>query len=93
MISTWITSSAAKNLENSMQTPIWICADGTEILLSEMSGEHVRNALLYLQLGTGDLGPMLRSGCSGFSNREWTFLMSAELRRRSHAFWTGDVLR
>lgn len=63
-----------------MEMPVWICADGTPVRLSDMTDEHVRRALRYLHLGTGDLGPMLRGGCSGFSNREWLLLMSAELR-------------
>jgi hypothetical protein len=67
----------------SMETPLWICSDSTAVRLSEMSTAHVRNALLYLQAGTGEYGPMLRPGCSGFTNSEWLRLFEAELRRRT----------
>lgn len=66
-----------------MQTPLWIRADGTPIRLSGMSTEHVRNALRYVHLGNGNHGPLLRSGCSGFTNAEWLLLFAAELLRRS----------
>ena len=66
-----------------MQAPFWICADGTPVRLSEMSNEHVRAVLRYLHAGDGDKGPMLRPGCSGFTNGEWLLLLAAELRRRA----------
>jgi hypothetical protein len=48
-----------------------------------MPSDHVRNAANYLRVGTGEYGPMLRPGCSGFTNAEWLQLFSAELARRS----------
>ena len=66
-----------------MQTPFWICADATPVRLNEMSTEHVRAVLRYLHVGAGDKGPMLRPGCSGFTNAEWLRLLEVELRRRS----------
>lgn len=66
-----------------MLAPFWICADGTAIRLAEMSTEHVRAALRYLHAGSGDKGPMLRPGCSGFTNEEWVTLLEVELRRRA----------
>lgn len=66
-----------------MQTPDWECADGTLIPLSAMSTEHIRNVRIYLLDGTGELGPMRRTGCSGFTNPEWLRLLDAELCRRS----------
>jgi hypothetical protein len=69
-----------------MQTPQWICHDGTGVPLSSMSTEHALNVLRYLRRGDGDHGPMLRQGCSGFSNHEWVRLLGAELclRARRH---------
>lgn len=69
-----------------MQTPEWICADGTPVRLSEMSTEHVMNVQRYLRAGTGEYGPMLRPGCSGFTNAEWLVLLEAEVRRRASAY-------
>lgn len=66
-----------------MQTPTWICNDGTSIELGSMSTEHVLNVIQYLRAGIGDRGPMLRRGCSGFANGEWLLLLDAELRRRA----------
>lgn len=65
-----------------METPEWIRADGTLIRLSEMSTEHVMNVQRYLREGTGEFGPMVRPGCSGFTNSEWLLLLGAELLRR-----------
>lgn len=48
-----------------------------------MSTEHIISVQRYLRAGIGEYGPMLRSGCSGFSNSEWLWLLAAELRRRS----------
>jgi hypothetical protein len=48
-----------------------------------MSTDHVRNALRYVHQGDGEHGPMLRLGCSGFTNGEWLRLFEAELRRRT----------
>ena len=39
----------------------------------------------YLQVGTGEYGPMNRPGCAGFTNREWLLLMEAELTRRAQS--------
>ena len=66
-----------------MLTPAWECDDGTTVCLGSMSTPHILNARVYLLTGTGPHGPMLRLGCSGFSNREWIFLFEAELLRRS----------
>lgn len=66
-----------------MRTPVWICADGTTVRLSNMSTEHVRAVLRYLHVGDGDKGPMLRPGFDGFTNSEWMLLLETELRRRS----------
>lgn len=66
-----------------MRTPFWTNAFGTPIRLSEMSSDHIRNAWRYVQRGDGEYGPLLRSGCGGFSNAEWLLLFAAELRRRS----------
>lgn len=66
-----------------MQTPLWICNDGTEIRLSAMTNEHVINVTRYLRAGTGEHGDMLRSGCDGFTNGEWLVLLQAELQRRA----------
>lgn len=65
-----------------MQTPLWVCANGTTIRLSQMSTEHIVNVLRYLHVGDGELGPMARTGCSGFSNGEWVQMLGAELSRR-----------
>jgi len=69
--------------EKDMLTPDWECADGTTVRLGNMSTSHILNARVYLLTGTGPHGPMLRPGCSGFSNREWIWLFEAELLRRS----------
>lgn len=66
-----------------MMTPQWECADGTTVCLAQMSTSHILNARSYLLTGTGPYGPMLRSGCSGFSNSEWIQLFEVELLRRS----------
>jgi hypothetical protein len=66
-----------------MQTPQWIRADGTAIRMSAMQTSHVYNALRYIQQGTGNLGPLTRHGCSGFTNGEWERLFQAELVLRA----------
>jgi hypothetical protein len=66
-----------------MQTPLWIDAYGNPIRLSDMTTEHVRNAWRYVHRGNGKFGPLLRWGCSGFSNSQWLDLFAAELRRRA----------
>jgi hypothetical protein len=66
-----------------MLTPEWECADGTTVRLRLMSTSHILNARQYLLTGTGPYGPMLRPGCSGFSNLEWIRLFEAELLLRS----------
>lgn len=66
-----------------MKTPLWICNDASEIAISQMSDEHIVNVLRYLRDGDGDRGPMVRPGCSGFSNAEWIQLLTSELRRRA----------
>lgn len=66
-----------------MLTPFWECADGTTVYLGSMSTQHILNARVYLLTGSGPHGPMLRQGCSGFSNREWIRLFEAELLLRS----------
>lgn len=65
-----------------MRTPIWICHEGTRIRLSDMSAEHIGNAIRYLETGEGEHGPMLRAECSGFTNSEWIKLLRAELQLR-----------
>lgn len=66
-----------------MLTPAWECHDGSTVCLSSMTTLHILNARVYLLTGNGPHGPMLRPGCSGFSNREWVWLFEAELLRRS----------
>jgi hypothetical protein len=66
-----------------VKTPDWICNDGTAVCLSSMSNSHVLGAWTYLRSGTGPYGPMLRDGCSGFTNVEWLVLFETELLRRS----------
>ena len=66
-----------------MLTPEWVCNDGLPVRLGVMSTPHIVNAMAYLLLGTGPEGPMLRPGCSGYSNREWILLFETELRRRT----------
>jgi hypothetical protein len=66
-----------------MQTPAWICADGEAICLSAMSRAHILNARAYLLTGNGPHGPMLRQGCSGFTNAEWVLLFEVELWKRA----------
>lgn len=66
-----------------MQTPEWVTASGEHIPLANMSDDHVRNVMLYLQVGDGEFGPMVRPGCSGFTNAEWLHLCAAELSRRA----------
>lgn len=70
-----------------MLTPEWECADGTTVRLGAMSTSHIVNAREYLLTGTGPYGPMLRPGCSGFSNCEWIRLFETELLRRARASW------
>jgi hypothetical protein len=67
----------------SLKAPFWVTASGEEIALALMPSDHIRNAANYLRVGTGEYGPMLRPGCSGFTNAEWLHLFSAELARRS----------
>jgi hypothetical protein len=66
-----------------MKTPDWVTACGDEIPLACMTADHIQNAMSYLHAGTGEFGPMVRSGCSGFSNAEWMRLFTAELGRRN----------
>jgi len=66
-----------------MLTPDWECADGTAVSLSRMSSSHIHNARTYLLSGTGPHGPMLRTGCSGFTNSEWVKMFEVELLKRS----------
>src|SRR4051812_4800820 len=66
-----------------MQTPAWVTNDGRAISLSTMTTAHVQNVLAYLHAGDGERGPLLRPGCSGFTNAEWLVLMAAELTRRA----------
>jgi hypothetical protein len=73
-----------------MLTPEWIRADGRAVRLALMTNAHMRNAITYLRAGTGELGPMLRTGCNGFSNHEWIQLFSTELRRRSRFEGSGN---
>lgn len=68
-----------------MLTPDWICADGTAISLGYMSTSHILNARTYLLDGTGPHGPMLRTGCSNFTNAEWIRLFEVEVLRRLRA--------
>lgn len=75
-----------------MLTPKWECADGTTVRLGAMSTSHIVNARDYLLTGTGPYGPMLRPGCSGFSNAEWIQLFEVELLRRSRMPYTRLVL-
>ena len=65
-----------------MRTPEWITARGEHIALQNMTDEHIRNVRGYLAIGDGVHGPMLRQGCSGFSNAEWLRLCACELLRR-----------
>jgi hypothetical protein len=66
-----------------MRTPKWVTSRGEAIPLALMSDTHVRAVMRYLITGVGDRGPMLRTGCSGFSNSEWLLLCASELLRRS----------
>jgi hypothetical protein len=74
-----------------MQTPTWICADGTPVYLSAMSSLHIRNVLSYIERGTGEFGDLSRPGCNGFTNAEWMLLCRAELIRRSRRTKQGDA--
>lgn len=65
-----------------MRTPDWIDAYGRLIQLSAMTSNHIRN-VRYIVRRDGALGPLLRGGCSGFTNHEWVQLMGAELTRRA----------
>ena len=65
-----------------MRTPEWVTARGERIALRNMSAEHIKNVMRYLVIGQGEHGPMLREGCSGFSNSEWLRLCACELLRR-----------
>lgn len=65
-----------------MITPQWVTHTGKLIPLASMSDDHVRNVMRYLVQGDGEFGPMVRTGCSGFSNSEWLLLCAAELKRR-----------
>jgi hypothetical protein len=73
-----------------MQTPLWICHDGTAVRVSVMSAEHILNVIRYLRTGEGEHGPMIRTGCSGFTNGEWLQLLDVELRVRARS---GSVHR
>lgn len=68
-----------------MQTPEWIDGYGRSISLATMSSPHIRNAIAYIQWGNGNLGPLVRTGCSGFTNGEWLLSMATELMRRARA--------
>lgn len=74
-----------------MLTPVWVCANGTSVRLVSMSTAHILNARTYLISGDGPYGPMLRAGCSGFTNREWIRLFETELLRRSRVGEEGSV--
>lgn len=65
-----------------MLTPLWIRANGKPVRLGQMSTAHILNVLRYLRTGDGEYGPMVRPGCSGFTNAEWMQLLEAELRYR-----------
>jgi hypothetical protein len=65
-----------------MKTPNWVTACGDQLPLANMSDEHVHKVVLYLTLGDGEHGLMLRTGCNGFSNAEWLRLCAVELTRR-----------
>jgi hypothetical protein len=65
-----------------MLTPEWVTACGEHILLARMSDDHIRNVIAYLASGDGVYGPMVRSGCAGFTNAEWVQLCAVELTRR-----------
>ncbi len=60
-----------------MQTPAWICADGRAVPISAMSNLHIQSARTYLLTGDGAQGPMLRPGCSGFTNAEWVYCLKS----------------
>jgi hypothetical protein len=66
-----------------MITPDWVTHGGQQIQLSRMTSAHIRAVIRYLQVGDGEHGPMLRAGCSGFSNFEWILLCKCELTRRA----------
>jgi hypothetical protein len=66
-----------------MHTPDWVTASGEHIPLANMTDDHVRNVMRYLVKGDGEFGPMVRPGCSGFTNDEWRRLCAVELTRRS----------
>lgn len=66
-----------------MLTPKWVTAAGEEIRLGLMTSDHVRAVIRYLRVGNGDLGPMTRPGCAGFTNAEWILLCACELARRA----------
>lgn len=68
-----------------MHTPHWVTATGEQIPLTTMSEDHIRNVMVYLTLGDGAHGPMVRTGCSGFANSEWLRLCAVELARRRRA--------
>jgi hypothetical protein len=66
-----------------MRTPDWVTARGERVPLQRMSDQHIKNVMQYIATGDGEHGPMLRDGCSGFSNAEWLRLCASELLRRS----------
>jgi hypothetical protein len=68
-----------------MRTPYWVTYNQDHIPLAQMTTPHIMNAMRYLVRGTGEYGPMIRGGCSGFTNAEWLLLFRAELLRRSRA--------
>lgn len=64
-------------------TPYWVTHEGLSIRLAFMSTDHIRAAMEYIKKGDGRHGPVLRRGCSGFTNCEWMLMMAAELARRA----------
>ena len=66
-----------------MRTPDWVTARGELVPLQHMADQHIKNVMQYIATGDGEHGPMLRDGCSGFSNAEWLRLCASELLRRS----------
>ena len=58
---------------------------GTRIVATMVAIGDIRNAMHCIQVGNGRLGPLLRPGCSAFTNAEWLRLMAAELTRLARA--------
>jgi hypothetical protein len=68
-----------------VRTPDWITARGIPIPLANMTSAHITAVMHYIRLGTGEYGPLLRTGCSGFTNSEWLALCGTELLKRARA--------